>query len=108
MPWRNQMDVKLAQEIFTGIGSSKNTLQFTVDIFNFGNMINKNWGIYKTVNASAILVPTNVNSLVAGGTVRPTFRLATDRNQPVSTTYRENNSLTSTYYMQFGLRYLFN
>ncbi len=108
LPWRNQMDVKLAQEIFTGIGSSKNTLQFTVDIFNFGNMINKNWGIYKTVNASAILVPTNVSSLVAGGTVRPTFRLATDRNQPVSTTYRENNSLTSTYYMQFGLRYLFN
>jgi hypothetical protein len=108
MPWRNQVDVKFAQEIFTGIGNTKNTLQFTVDIFNFGNLLNKTWGIYKTVNASAILVPTNEGSLVPGGTVRPTFRLATDRNQPVSTTYRDNNSLTSTYYMQFGLRYLFN
>ena len=108
MPWRNQVDVKFAQEIFTAIGNSKNTLQFTIDVFNFGNLINKDWGIYKSVNASAILVPTNVSSLVPGGTVRPTFRLATDRNQPVSTTYRDNNSLTSTYYMQFGLRYLFN
>ena len=108
MPWRNQVDVKFSQEIFAGIGNTKNSLQFTIDVFNFGNLVNKDWGIYKTVNASAILVPTNVSSLVPGGNVRPTFRLATDRNQPVSTTYRDNNSLTSTYYMQFGLRYLFN
>lgn len=108
MPWRNQFDLKIAQDLFTNIGKTKNTLQFTIDIFNFGNLLNKNWGIYQTVNASGILVPTNQNALVAGGTVKPTFRLQTDRNQPVQSTFRNNVSLSSTYYMQFGLRYIFN
>ncbi len=108
LPWRNQLDLKFAQDVFTNVGGKRNTLQFTVDIFNFGNLLNKNWGTFDVVNASSILVPTNVNNLVPGGTVKPTFRLQTDRNQPVTSVFRENNSITSTYYMQFGLRYIFN
>lgn len=108
LPWRNQVDIRIAQDLFANIGGKRNTLQFTLDIFNFGNLINKNWGIYKTINANALLVPTNQSSLGPNGTVKPTFRLQTDRNQPVTSTFRDNNSLTSTYYMQFGLRYIFN
>jgi hypothetical protein len=108
MPWRNQIDLRFTQDLFTNFGGKKNTLQFTLDIFNFGNLLNSSWGIFKTVNATGILVPTNVNALVPGGTVRPTFRLQTDRGLPVSETYRDTNSIASTYYMQFGLRYIFN
>jgi hypothetical protein len=108
MPWRNQVDLRLAQDIFVNIGPNKNTLQFTFDIFNFGNWLNPAWGTFDVVNAQSILVPTNAAALVPGGTVRPTFRLQADRGQPVTTTYRDNNSITSTYYMQFGLRYIFN
>jgi hypothetical protein len=108
LPWRNQIDFRFAQDIFTNLGGKKNVLQFTVDIFNFGNLLNKNWGTFKLVNAPSILVPTNQASLVPGGTVKPTFRLQTDRNQPVTNTFRDNNTITSTYYMQFGLRYTFN
>ena len=108
MPWRNQIDLRFAQDVFTNIGGKKNSLQFTIDIFNFGNLINRNAGIFKTVNATNILVPTNQGALVAGGTVTPTFRLQASGGQPVSTTYRDTNSIASTYYMQFGLRYIFN
>jgi hypothetical protein len=108
MPWRNQIDIRFTQDLFTNLGGRKNTLQFTIDVFNFGNLLNPEWGIFKTVNATGILVPTNVNALVPGGTVRPTFRLQTDRGLPVSETYRDTNSIASTYYMQFGLRYIFN
>lgn len=108
MPWRNQVDVKIAQDIFTNIGKTKNTLQLTLDIFNFGNLLNKEWGIFQQVNASSILVPTNTSALTPGGTVKPTFRLQTDRNQPVTSTFRQNNTIASTYYMQFGIRYIFN
>ncbi len=108
MPWRNQLDLRIAQDIFTNIGGKKNSLQFTFDIFNFGNWLNKSWGTYKVVNASAILVPVNAGSLVAGGQTLPTFRLQADRGAPVTTTFRDNNSLASTYYCQFGLRYTFN
>ncbi|MBL7859078.1 MAG: TonB-dependent receptor [Cyclobacteriaceae bacterium] len=108
LPWRNQIDFRFAQDIFVSTGKYRNTLQFTLDIFNFGNFLNKNWGIFQQVNASSLLVPTNLNSVTPGGTTKPTFRLQTDRGLPVSETFRDNNSITSTYYMQFGLRYIFN
>ena len=108
LPWRNQVDLKFMQDVFVNLGKNRNTLQFTVDIFNFGNLLNSSWSTFKTVNAPGILVPTNINALVPGGTVRPTFQLQTDRSGLATSTFRENVSITSTYYMQFGLRYLFN
>ena len=108
LPWRNQFDVKILQDVFTNIGKRKNTIQFSLDIFNVGNLINSDWGVVKVTNASSVLVPTNVSSLTTGGTTKPTFRLATDRGKPVSESFRTNTSITSTYYMQFGLRYIFN
>ncbi|MET0393419.1 MAG: carboxypeptidase regulatory-like domain-containing protein [Chitinophagaceae bacterium] len=107
-PWRNQVDVRFMQDLFTNIGKNRNTLQFSIDIFNFGNLLNSSWSEIKTLNTAAILVPTNQASLVPGGTVKPTFQLATDRTGLASTTFRDNLSITSTYYMQFGIRYLFN
>jgi hypothetical protein len=112
MPWRNQIDLRFTQDLFTNIAGKRNTLQFTIDIFNFGNLLNSKWGIYKVVNAPGILVPTNITStggaVTAGGAVTPAFRLQSNGSQPVTTTYRDNNSISSTYYMQFGLRYIFN
>jgi hypothetical protein len=107
LPWRHQIDFRFAQDIFVMAGK-RNTLQFTLDVFNLGNLLNKNWGVYQIVNNTSILVPTNQNALIAGGTVTPTFRLATDRGAPITSTYRNNVSSTSTYYMQVGVRYLFN
>ena len=108
LPWRNQVDFRFAQDLFIDVGGKRNTLQFTLDVFNVGNMLNKNWGTFDVVNTPAILVPTNITAVGYGSTVRPTYRLATDRGQPVTSTFRDNNSITSTYYMQFGLRYIFN
>ncbi len=110
-PWRSQLDFKLLQDVFVNVGKKRNTIQFSLDIFNFGNLLNKDWGAFKALSVSngGILVPTNVGALVAGGTVKPTFQLASDfgGNVPTST-YRAVLTPTSTYYMQFGLRYIFN
>ncbi|MCW3113986.1 MAG: TonB-dependent receptor [Segetibacter sp.] len=110
LPWRNQVDVRFLQDVFTTIGGKRNTLQFSIDIFNFGNMLNSSWGAVQTTNASngQILVPVNTSSLAPGGTTKPTFRLATDISGPVTSTFRNVLGLSSTYYMQFGLRYIFN
>ena len=107
-PWRNQMDIKILQDLFINVGKAKNTIQLSLDILNFGNLIDANWGKVKTLNAASVLVPTNPQAISPGGTVMPTFRLATDRNGPVTTTFRDNVSIFSTYYMQMGLRYIFN
>lgn len=108
IPWLNRVDVKIMQDVFTKVGKNKNTVQFTLDIFNFGNIINSDWGKFKSINASSILIPTNQNSLVPGGTVVPQFRLATANGDIITKTFRDNVSINSTYSIQFGLRYIFN
>lgn len=107
LPWRNQVDVRITQDIFKNIGKTKNTFQFTLDILNFGNLLNSNWGTIKFVNNAAILTPQNVSSLVPGGNVKPTFWLNTANNVPVSKTFGTTQTISSTYYMQFGFRYNF-
>jgi hypothetical protein len=111
LPWRNQVDLRIMQDVFTNIGKNKNTLQFSWDVFNFGNLLNPSWGKVKIVNASSILIPQNVTGATPytpGGTQVPTYRLQTAQGQIVTRTFRDNLGIASTYYMQFGLRYLFN
>jgi hypothetical protein len=110
LPWRNQIDVKILQDIFTNVGGKRNSLQVSLDIFNLGNLLNNNWGRVQTTtfNNSAILEPV-ASPTTATGT-RPTFRLSRDNvtSQLLNTTFRDAVSLSSTYYMQLGLRYTFN
>lgn len=108
LPWRNQFDIKVLQDVFTNVGGKKNTIQLSLDVFNFANMLNSRWGVTQSVNASSLLVLTNRAALTPGGTTRPNFTLASDRGRPVTETFRDNINLSSTYYMQFGVRYIFN
>ena len=47
--WSHVIDLKFVQDLNIDLGRSKNTLQFTMDIFNFTNFLNKDWGIRKFV-----------------------------------------------------------
>ena len=44
LPFTNNIDLKIVQDLFLNAGGYKHTLQITFDIFNFGNLINKEWG----------------------------------------------------------------
>ncbi|WP_029284950.1 carboxypeptidase regulatory-like domain-containing protein [Pedobacter sp. R20-19] len=105
-PWRNQFDFRLTQEVFKNFGNTKNSFQFTVDIFNVGNLLNRKWGNVNFVNQSAILVPQNVSSI--SNTTKPTFRMGATSNDLTRTTFGTSQTISSTYYMQFGVRYNFN
>ncbi|MCZ4244206.1 TonB-dependent receptor [Pedobacter punctiformis] len=105
-PWRNQFDFRLTQEVFRNYGKTKNSFQFTVDIFNVGNLLNRKWGNVNFVNNTAILVPTNASAV--NNTTKPTFRLAASNNDLVRSTFGTSQTILSTYYMQFGARYIFN
>jgi hypothetical protein len=108
MPWLNRLDVKFMQDLFVNIGKNRHTVQFTADIFNIGNLIDNNWGKLKTINASSILTVTLPAGFGPNGTVPPTFKMALANSQIITKTFRDNVSNASTYFIQFGLRYLFN
>jgi hypothetical protein len=107
-PFNGQFDFRFQQDLFTNIAGKRNTIQFNWDVTNFGNLLNKYWGVQRNSSTSSILVPVNVSELAPGGTTRPTFRLATESNTPVTHGYRDVVGIGNTWRMQFGLRYIFN
>ncbi|MDQ1142663.1 hypothetical protein [Pedobacter agri] len=107
-PFNGQWDFKFLQDIFTNIGGKRNTIQFSIDIRNFGNLLNRDWGTQRSFGTTSVLVPTNVAQLTPGGTTKPSFRIQTDRNFPIVNTTRDVVGYGSTYEMQFGFRYIFN
>jgi len=108
LPWRNSFDVKVMQEFFIKVGGKRNTIQVSLDILNAGNLINKNWGKADLYNQNNILIPANSANIVAGGTVRPTFKLNPYNNEMLKKTFKDNVDYPSTYSMQLGIRYIFN
>jgi hypothetical protein len=50
LPFYKKLDLNFTQDVFVKIGGKRNTVRFTMDIFNFGNLLNKNWGTFKTTN----------------------------------------------------------
>jgi hypothetical protein len=45
MPFVHKFDLSISQEIFANIGKTKNSLEISFNIFNFGNMLNNDWGV---------------------------------------------------------------
>ncbi|TYZ11933.1 TonB-dependent receptor plug domain-containing protein [Hymenobacter lutimineralis] len=116
-PWVNFLDARLLQDVFTNIGDTKNTLQFSLDIFNVGNLLNKNWGVIETPNRSGLITFSDFDQ----ATGRPRFtvpylnnpiRNATTGEVTSATALSETNRNVTTdasrWRIQLGLRYIFN
>jgi hypothetical protein len=98
-PWRGRCDIKLLQDYNFRVSSASektNTIQFSIDILNFGNLLNSDWGV--------VQVPTSVQPIgvtVTGNTPTYTF------NNTQTKTFSYDASLTSRWQAQFGIRYIF-
>ena len=103
-PWSAQLDLRIMQDFYIEVGGKKNTLQLTFDIFNFGNMLNKNWGTLQVARRNQLL--TYVTQETASG--RPVFSMPLDGGQPLKETFRNNLGINSVWQAQFGIRYIFN
>lgn len=103
MPWHHQLDFKLDQNFYLMVDGKKNTLQFGVDITNLPNLLNSDWGLYKTVNNYALL-KNSYNSK----TNTSSFQYQKDGNERLTSTYSKYTSFNSTYSIQFSIRYIFN
>ena len=106
-PWYNRVDARFLQDIFVTTGKVKNTLQFSVDVINLPNLIDKNWGFKSQFILNNPLTLKAVDALG-----NPTYTLAeyspTPTTKALATTpFQKNVSTTSTWGIQLGLRYIF-
>ncbi|MHA4810716.1 TonB-dependent receptor [Flavitalea flava] len=120
-PWYKHLDLNITQDIYfytkNGEDKDKHTLRLSFDIVNVGNLLNRNWGLIKTVSSANFLKFEGL----AGDNKTPQFSLPylDPANQvPLVNSFVNNTALTnfannqtftgSRWQMQFGIRYLFN
>jgi len=94
-PWFSRWDVRFLQDFKLGGG---NTIQFSWDILNVGNLINSDWGVRELpLNSQPIGISVDPN------TRQPTYTFDASQQE----TFVDNFDLISRWQMQFGIRYLF-
>ncbi|MBL7703030.1 MAG: TonB-dependent receptor [Ferruginibacter sp.] len=106
LPFTHNLDLKLTQDFTLKLGKQTYQLQFTWDIYNFTNMIDRDWGKqYFAGNDQFGLV--NFAGYVAANNLTPQFRF----NPTITNPYNFNNSATPGYanrwVSQLGVRFNF-
>ncbi len=101
MVWRT--DVSLTQELFKDIAGKRHELDFRLDVFNFGNLLNSDWGVgQRLVNAQPLTNPA------VDSQGRATYRLRVVNNQLMSKSLEQTANIGDVYRLQFQFRYRFN
>jgi hypothetical protein len=101
-PWESRFDVRLMHEFFREINGHKHTIQFSLDIENFANLLDQDFGRdYFVLNNSY-----NLLSLQGfegpNNTGRPVYSFDNSRKEAWQV-----SNFTSVWRMQFGVRYIF-
>lgn len=104
MPFESILDLRAAQEIFITTGSGKkHTLEVSIDIFNFTNLINKDWGRRHLIGDNQNFQLINFVGYLPG-TTAPTFSFR-DPGEPWTVIQAGVNS--ARWNARLGLRYTF-
>ena len=109
-PFYKRLDMNITQDFNIKVKGKTNTLRFTFDIFNFGNLVNKNWGSLQFPNRTALLNFKRVETAGAN-TGKPVFSfpyLNASTQTPLTNTFQTSTGQSSRWQAQFGLRYIFN
>lgn len=103
--WSHIVDLKFEQEFSLNINDKKHKLAITADIFNFTNLLNKDWGRRFFTGGFDTATLLNFEGFAADGTT-PQYTF----NDRVANTINQIDDAglnSSRWQMQFGLRYTF-
>lgn len=110
LPFYKKLDLNFTQDFYVNVAGKRNTLRFTADILNFGNLLNKNWGTFRVANRTALLNYLRVETAGANAG-KPVFSfpyLNATNQVPLTTTFQNATGQASRYQVQLGVRYIFN
>ncbi|GAA4328823.1 TonB-dependent receptor [Flaviaesturariibacter amylovorans] len=111
LPFYKRLDLNFTQDFMVKAGKYRNILRFTADIFNFGNLLNKNWGTFRTTNRTGLLRYEGIETAAGPNQGKPRFSypyLDAASQIPLTSTFQSSTGQGSRYQIQLGLRYIFN
>jgi hypothetical protein len=118
LPYFQNYNFNITQDIYFKSGKTKNTLRFEFNIINVGNFLNKNWGLSQVsaINGASTAIAGNTGAvtaltykgIVAGRATYSFPLLDAGNNVPITSSYKYDSSQFSRWQAQFGVRYIFN
>ena len=104
-PWVHNFDLRILREYYIKAGETNNTLQFSFDIINVGNLLNSTWGVTQSnavSNRGQILryEGTDTNN-------EPTFSFNKVGGDYITDTFDYNFNFNQTWRLQVGVKYSF-
>ncbi|MDP1569518.1 MAG: carboxypeptidase regulatory-like domain-containing protein [Vicinamibacterales bacterium] len=108
LPMVTRIDLSVSQDLFANIAGRRNSLQLRLDVLNFGNLLNSEWGVaQRLVNAQPLIVPTTAQGGAADAQGRAQYRLRVVNNELMTKSLEKTAFLTDVYRMMISLRYTF-
>jgi hypothetical protein len=97
-PWYGQLDLRILQDFIIN-ARKKQTLQFSIDFVNLGNLLSSKWGVRKYATTSGYYQPLSVSY----NNNAPVYQF----DPTLYSTFVSSPDLISRWQMQVGLRYIF-
>ncbi len=102
LPLVKRMDLSISQDLFHNLVGARQGFTLRFDVLNFGNLVNKNWGVaQRIVNNSPLTNP----AADANGAL--TYRMRVINGALMDHTYEQTTSLDDVYKFMVTLRYTF-
>jgi len=107
-PWYSRFDLRITQDFNMQFGKNNNKLQFLADFINFGNLLNHNWGLNKSLasSANAPLIITSKGRDAATGLLNVSMRKV--GTSYMTSTFQDPSTISGLWGIQIGFRYNFN
>jgi hypothetical protein len=107
MTWRD--DLNFSQDFLFNAGGKRHGFQLRLDILNFTNALNHNWGVSQRLISTSPLTNPGIDTT----TGKLTYRLRNFNNQLLGTSaatmpYQYNANLSDAYQVQVSIRFVFN
>lgn len=110
-PMEFSMDLRFLQDFYIKLPNGKrNTLQLSIDIFNFTNLINKDWGRRRFAGSFGNYNLIDLDNRTTGNNTAPEYTINTDLidgDLPWTGRVDDSGFRSSRWQAQMGLRYSF-
>jgi hypothetical protein len=102
LPMVNRIDLSIMQDVIFTVAGHKNSAQVRLDITNFGNLLNNNWGVsQRLVNGSILTAPQ------ADPTGKLSYNLQTANGNLLTSPLQTQAGVLDVYVMMLSFRYTF-
>ena len=102
LPLVHRADFSVSQDVKFSMGGARHSVQFRMDIDNFTNLLNHDWGVAQRLVNNQPLLTTAVD-----GTGRLTYRMRVINGALMKETFERTAALADVYRIMFSIRYQF-